>query len=134
MPPEIITKLQDVTVARDEKATFEIELTKGDALVRWFKNDKDLQFTEHIQLFIDGKHQTLKIYNSTPEDEGIYSCKVGTQTSTARLTVEEPGIVFIKRLPEVTVVPLNEDVTFEIELSVPNVPVKWLRLVQVPLD
>ncbi|CAG2069215.1 unnamed protein product, partial [Timema podura] len=64
LPPEIITKMQDLTVAKGEKATFEIELTKGDALVRWFKDKKELQFSEHVQLSIDGKRQKLKVYNS----------------------------------------------------------------------
>jgi hypothetical protein len=80
--------MQDVTIAKGERATFEIELTKGDALVRWFKDDKELQFSEHIQLSIDGKRQKLKVYNSELQDSGVYSCKVGEQTSSARLKVE----------------------------------------------
>ncbi|KAJ8898143.1 hypothetical protein PR048_003503 [Dryococelus australis] len=95
LPPEIITKLQDVTIAKGESATFEIELTKGDALVRWFKDGKDLQFTNHTQLSIDGKRQTLRISNS--------------------------------ELPDVTLVPLHADVMFTVELSRPNVDVKWLK-------
>jgi hypothetical protein len=88
LPPEIITKMQDVTVAKGERATFEIELTKGDALVRWFKDDNELQFSEHVQLSIDGKRQKLKVYSSELEDSGVYSCQVGEQTSSARLKVE----------------------------------------------
>jgi Immunoglobulin I-set domain. len=80
--------MQDVTIAKGEKATFEIELTKGDALVRWFKDGKELQFSEHVQLSIDGKRQKLKVYNSEIEDSGVYSCQVGEQTSSATLKVE----------------------------------------------
>lgn len=76
LPPEIITKMVDQTVTQGERAMFEIELTKGDALVRWFKDGKELQFSEHIQLSIDGKRQKLKIYNSEMEDKGVYSCQV----------------------------------------------------------
>lgn len=76
LPPEIITKMQDQTVPEGEKAMFDIELTKGDALIRWFKDGKELQFSEHIQLSIDGKRQKLKIYNTTMEDVGVYSCVV----------------------------------------------------------
>lgn len=127
LPPEIITMMQDVTIARGERATFEIELTKGDALVRWFKDDQELQFSEHVRLSIDGKKQKLKIYDTEVEDAGIYSCQVGKQTSSARLTVEEPEVDFIKKLPDVTLVPLNTDATFLIELSRADVPVTWLR-------
>lgn len=76
LPPEIITKMNDQTIQEGEKAMFEIELTKGDALIKWFKDGKELQFSEHIQLSIDGKRQKLKIYNTTMEDAGIYSCVV----------------------------------------------------------
>lgn len=127
LPPEIISKMQDLTIAKGERATFEIELTKGDALVRWFKDDKELQFSEHIQLSIDGKRQKLKIYNTELSDEGVYSCQVGNQKCAARLTVEEPAMEFIKRLPDVTLVPVNTDVVFTVEISPADVPVKWLR-------
>ncbi|KAG4071436.1 hypothetical protein HA402_011590 [Bradysia odoriphaga] len=43
LPPQIITKMEDLTIAEGEKATFNIELTKGDAWVRWYKNGVELQ-------------------------------------------------------------------------------------------
>lgn len=82
LPPEILTKMQDQTIMKGEKAIFEVELTKGDALVRWFKDNKELQFSEHIQLSIDGKRQKLKIYNSEMEDAGVYSCQVSKYSIT----------------------------------------------------
>lgn len=121
--------MQDVTIARGEKAIFDIELTKGDALVRWFKDNQELQFSEHVQLSIDGKRQKLKIYDSEPEDAGVYTCQVGKQTSSAKLTVEEPGVDFIAKLPDVTLVSVNEDATFLIEISQSNIPVTWLRYI-----
>ena len=93
LPPEIIRKLKDTTVAKGDRVCFEIELTKGDALVRWFKDGKELQFSEHIQLAIDGKRQKLKIYSAELADAGVFSCQVGDQTSSARLTVEGKDIM-----------------------------------------
>ena len=127
LPPEIINKMQDVKIVKGEKASFEIELTKGDALVRWFKNSEELKFSEHVQLSIDGKRQKLKIYNSVSEDAGIYSCEVGEQKSTAKLIIEEPQVDFITKLPEVTLIPLNADAVFTVKLSQTDVPVKWYR-------
>lgn len=127
LPPEIIGKLQDVTITKGEKAMFDIELTKGDALVRWFKDGEELQFSEHVQLSIDGKRQKLKIYNSLPEDSGVYSCEVGTQTSAAKLTVEEPGATFVTKLPDITTVPQSTDAVFRIEITQPDIPVTWYK-------
>jgi hypothetical protein len=39
----------------------------------------------------------------------------------------EPVVEFITRLPDVTLIPLNTDATFTVELSRPNVEVKWLK-------
>lgn len=126
-PPEIIVRMEDLTIAKGEKASFEIELTKGDALVKWFKNGKELIFSDHVQLSIDGKRQKLKIYKSEMEDAGEYSCEVGEQISRAVLTVEEPIVDFIIRLPEVTLVTKTNDATFVVELSLPNIDVKWYK-------
>ncbi|CAH1179306.1 unnamed protein product [Phaedon cochleariae] len=127
LPPEIITPLQDKTVNKGDKTVFEIELSKGDALARWYKDGKEIQFSEHIQLSIDGKVQKLKIYQTEPEDEGVFSCEVGTQSSKARLTVEVPTCIFIRPLPEYTIVPINTNAEFEVELSKEDVEVTWYR-------
>lgn len=127
LPPEIISEMQDVTVNKGEKAMFEIELTKGDALVHWYKDESELQFSEHVQLSIDGKRQKLKVYNTLPEDAGVYSCQVGTQKCSAKLTVVEPSLTFIRKLPEYTIIPISENAEFVVELSRPDVKVHWLK-------
>lgn len=127
LPPQIITKLVDVTIAKGEKATFNIELTKGDALVKWYKDSEELQFSSHVQLSIDGKKQKLKIYKTTTEDAGEYSCEVGEQISAAVLTVEEPAADFVVRLPDVTLVTKTKDAEFTVKLSQPDVEVTWFK-------
>lgn len=52
---------------------------------------------------------------------------MGDQKSTARLTVQEPAFDFITRLPDVTTVPLGKDAEFMVEISRPDVHVKWFR-------
>lgn len=127
LPPQIVRKLEDVTVAKGERAVFEIELTKGDALVRWFKGKKELELTERVQLTIDGKVQRLRIDDTELDDTARYSCKVGDQLSIAKLTVEEPDVQFKVPLPEVTLVPKNTDAEFTVELSRPDVDVTWTK-------
>lgn len=127
LPPEIITPLQDKTVIKGDKTVFEIELSKGDALVRWFKDGTEIQFSEHIQLSIDGKRQKLKIYKTEPEDAGVYSCEVGTQQSKANLTVQVPTVTFLKTLPEYTVVPMKSNAEFLVEISREDAEVQWLK-------
>lgn len=127
LPPKIVTPLENLTVAKGEKANFEIELTKGDALVRWFHGKRELVLSDNVQLTIDGKRQKLKILRSDTEDAGSYSCIVGKDTCTARLTVEEPAVEFIVPLPEVTLGTKTKDVEFVVKLSQPDVDVTWTK-------
>lgn len=127
LPPMILYDLEHITIAQGEKATFEVELTKGDALVRWFKNGDEIQFSDHVQLRIDGKKQKLKIYDAVLEDAGEYSCIVGDQVSTGSLKVEKPLVEFTKRLPDISLVTKDNEITFTVELSQPDVEVEWFQ-------
>ena len=131
LPPEITLQLKDVTVKRGEQASFETELTKGDAKIRWFRGEpaREIQFSEHLQLAIDGKRQRLMVFDCGPDDEQIYSCVIGEQKSTAKLTVLVPEVDFTARLPEATAGTMGQDVTFTIHLSKEDsqVPVTWMK-------
>jgi len=88
LAPQIITKLKDQKVATGEQVLFEIELTKGDALVKWTKDGKELQLNDNVRLTIDGKRQKLEIVKASKTDTGVYGCQVHDQTCTAKLTIE----------------------------------------------
>ncbi len=58
LPPEFVRTLQSQKVTSGESAGFEIELSKGDAVVKWFRNGQEIDATkegERFQLQIDGK-------------------------------------------------------------------------------
>ncbi|XP_054706308.1 titin-like isoform X2 [Uloborus diversus] len=127
LPPDFKGEMKDVTVAKEQSASFQVELTKGDARARWYKNDKEIEFSEHVMLKIEGKRQKLIIYNASFEDAGSYTCVVGNKKRTAKLSVEAPTVEFTAKLPEKMTVPQDTDVSFTVELSRPDVPVKWLK-------
>lgn len=127
LPPEIISRLKDQRVCKGNKATFEIELTKGDALVQWFKDGTEIQFSNHIQLIIDGKKQRLKIYDCEDDDGGEYACEVGNDRCSAKLLVEEPSIDFVLRLPDMIVVPANTDGYLTVEIPDESLEVVWYK-------
>ncbi|XP_045510204.1 titin-like [Colias croceus] len=127
LPPEIISRLQDQRVNKGHKATFEIELTKGDALVRWLKDGSEIQFSNHMQLTIDGKKQKLKIYDCDLSDAGEYACEVGSERCVAKLVVDEPSIDFTIRLPETVVIPLAADAYLTVEVPDEKYDVVWYK-------
>lgn len=126
LPPKLLYDLENITISQGEKAMFEVELTKGDALVKWFKNGEEILFSDHVQLRIDGKKQKLKIYDAVLEDAGEFSCMVADQISTASLTVEKPLVQFVKRLPDISLVTKGNEITFTVELSHPS-EVAWFK-------
>lgn len=126
-PPQIVTPLKDTTCTTGDTAIFDIELTKGDALVKWFKGDEEIEFNDLVQLSINGKKQRLTVKSVDLLDGGRYSCTVGDDVSEAVLTVEEPLVDFTLRLPEVTLATRHTDVILTIELSNPSVEVKWFK-------
>lgn len=134
LPPELKKKLQDTEVPRGDRAFFEIELTKGDALVHWYKDDVEIQFSEHVQLAIDGKRQRLVIVDATPEDQGFYACRIGVEeqySSQAKLTVTEPKVYFKRKLPDITNTEQNGDVELTVEVSDESASVTWIRNVDI---
>lgn len=54
LPPDFKGEMKDVTVAKEQSATFQVELTKGDARARWFKDSKSfpLTFNTPITIYI----------------------------------------------------------------------------------
>ncbi|KAG1672005.1 Titin [Nymphon striatum] len=127
LPPEIISKPEDLTVKKEETATLTVELTKGDALVKWYKGVKEVQLSERVQLKIDGKRQSLVVQQATTDDAGEYSCVVSDQKCTVKLRVVDPSAEFTGKLPDRIVSPPDVDAKFEVELNYPDVEVKWLR-------
>lgn len=125
--PQIVTPLKDLFSTAGDTIAFEIELTKGDALVKWFKDDEEIEFNDLVKLSINGKQQCLTVKNVDISDGGIYSCRVGDNSSEATLIVEEPLVDFTIKLPDVTLVQRNSDATLLVELSNPNVEVNWFK-------
>ena len=90
LAPEFTKKIEPVkATVGEEKAVFEIELSKGDAITKWFKNGAEIQLSDRVQTTIDGKKQRLEITNVSTTDAGEYSCTIGNEKCTADLAVEE---------------------------------------------
>ena len=127
LPPEFIKKVSEVKVTSGDKAVFEIEISKGDAKTRWFKNGAEIEFNDNIQLIVDGKKQRLEMYNVEVVDAGEISCSLGDTQCSGKLEVEEPKVNFVAKLPTATTGSFGQDVRMTIKLSSSSCNVKWLR-------
>lgn len=127
MSPEITRSLKDVNIISGETAQFTVELSKGDAVLQWFKNNKPITFNERIILEIDGKQQKLIINQAKLEDAADYSCALNEQTSKAKLIVQSPSTEFLLRLKEEYTVDEDCETVFIVEISREDVDVFWYK-------
>ncbi|KAF2361287.1 Fibronectin type III [Trinorchestia longiramus] len=128
LPAEIVKDMTDQTVNKAEKASFAVELSKGDAVITWFKDGSEIRFSDHYQLSIDGKIQRLLIYNCQNEDAGVYRAVVGKTECSATLKVE--GQVegdFLKKLPPQMDVISTTDAELTVEITKEERDVTWFR-------
>ena len=125
LPPEFIKKLESTRVTAGDTAIFEIELSKGDAMTKWFKNGSDLEQSSRVQLKIDGKKQRLEISDVELGDAGDYAVTIPNSKCNAKLEVEEPKVTFVRKLDETVAGDVGKDVKLLIELSKTNVTVIW---------
>ena len=60
-------------------------------------------------------------------DAGIYACSVANSSSQAKLTVEEPKVQFVSKLPATMAAQVGTDVKITVDLSKPNTQVTWMK-------
>ena len=82
-----MTQITDQQAVTKKTAEFTVELTKGDALAKWYHKNEEIVQSEKYKVVIDGKIQRLFIYDVSLEDMGTYTCSVGNESCTAKLTV-----------------------------------------------
>ena len=129
LAPEFIKKMADAKVTAGEAAAFEIELSKGDAMTKWYKNGAEIDLaSKRIGLKIDGKKQILEISAAETADAGEYSCTIANAAKcSASLVVEEPKVNFVERLTETSVGEVGKDVQLKVNLSKADVAVSWFK-------
>ncbi|XP_054889215.1 obscurin isoform X9 [Poeciliopsis prolifica] len=126
-PPAMISKpIMDINVPEKEKATFECEVSRNNAEVKWFKEDVELKPTKNIAVHALGRKRTLVINKCTPEDGGTYICRTADDNTSAKLIVQARDIKIVKKLEDVEVVE-KESASFICEISHDDVEYQWFK-------
>ncbi|XP_069815234.1 obscurin isoform X2 [Dendropsophus ebraccatus] len=88
-PPVKITRLlQDITAEEKDKVTFECEVSKANAEVKWLKDGSELRPSKKVTIISQGNKRNLTIHKCEYDDKGMYVCDAGDDTSSAQLTVK----------------------------------------------
>lgn len=87
--PATFTKpLTDLTAKEKDTVTLTCELSKPDTPCKWFKNDTEIQPSNHAQISYDGYTQQLVLTDVTVDDTAKYSCVCGDVSTEATLQVQ----------------------------------------------
>ncbi|XP_070397753.1 obscurin isoform X2 [Nothobranchius furzeri] len=126
-PPAMISKpIMDISVSEKEKATFECEVSRNNAEVKWFKDGAELKPGKNLGLHFLGRKCTLVIQKCTPEDGGTYICRTADDNTSAKLTVHARDIKIVKKLVDVEVME-KESASFTCEVSHDDVEFQWYK-------
>ncbi|XP_071349021.1 obscurin isoform X11 [Trachinotus anak] len=126
-PPAMISKpIMDINVPEKEKVTFECEVSRTNADVKWFKDDVELKPGKNYSIHSLGRKRTLVISKCTPDDTGTYICRTTDDNTSAKLTVHARDIKIIKKLEDVEVME-KESAAFVCEISHDEVDFQWYK-------
>ncbi|XP_010078143.1 PREDICTED: obscurin, partial [Pterocles gutturalis] len=123
---KLVKGLQPIEVSEKGTVTFEVEVSHEDVEGTWQKDGVRLKPSANISIGVLGKKHSLTLSSVTLEDAGLFSFKADGIHSSGRLTVKELPVRISKPLADISAAQ-KEKVTFECELSRPNVDVKWFK-------
>ncbi|KAF3858151.1 hypothetical protein F7725_011352 [Dissostichus mawsoni] len=126
LPAMIAKPMVDISVADKEKVTFECEVSKTNADVKWFKDDVELKPGKNFGIHSLGRKRSLVINKCTPEDAGTYICRTTDDNTSAKLTVNAREVKIVKKLEDVEVME-KESAAFVCEVSHDEVECQWYK-------
>ncbi|XP_068862348.1 obscurin isoform X11 [Aphelocoma coerulescens] len=126
LPVRISKPLADVSVTQKLKATFECELSKPNANVKWFKDGKEIRQSKNIGIISQGNKRSLIIHKCEYEDQGTYTCQAAEDKTSATLKVHARDIKIVKPLEDVEVNEY-ESASFVCEISHDEVETQWYK-------
>ncbi|XP_051969741.1 LOW QUALITY PROTEIN: obscurin-like [Xyrauchen texanus] len=121
---KILKSLQDISTPEKEKVTFECEVSRANADVKWFKDDEELKPGKKFGIHSQGSKRSLLIHKCAYEDQGQFICRTTDDNTSAKLTVHARDIKIVKALQDIEVTE-KESAAFVCEVSHDEVEVQW---------
>ncbi|XP_052649262.1 obscurin-like protein 1 [Harpia harpyja] len=123
---EIITELQSLTVLEGEDATFKCLVSPEDVAVTWQLNGQPVVPGKRLLVTRSGLCHSLTLQQCQLGDVGTVTANAEGLVSTARLSVQEAQVLFVRKLRDV-VAEEQGDVCLEVEVSHEAAEVQWLK-------
>ncbi|NXN08405.1 OBSL1 protein, partial [Indicator maculatus] len=123
---EIITELQNLTVLEGEDATFKCLVSPEDVAMTWQLNGQPVFPGERLMVTRTGLCHSLTLRQCQSRDAGTVTANAEGLVSTARLSVQEAQVLFVRKLQDL-VAEEQGDACLEVEVSHEAAEVQWLK-------
>ncbi|KAK1166274.1 obscurin-like isoform X1 [Acipenser oxyrinchus oxyrinchus] len=118
--------MTDTETLERETASFEVEVSHVDVQGVWQKDGIRIKPNNNWRVSTHGRVHALTLSNLTLEDSGTVTFSAESVRTSARLTVKEPPVMFLRALEDLRI-PESSGASLECELSRQNADVKWLK-------
>uniref|UniRef100_A0A8C5XAV9 non-specific serine/threonine protein kinase n=1 Tax=Microcebus murinus TaxID=30608 RepID=A0A8C5XAV9_MICMU len=115
-PVVFLKALDDVSAEARGSLALQCEVSHPEARVAWHKDGVPLGPSDKYDFLHKAGTRGLVVHDLSPEDAGLYTCRVGAEETRAQVTVHELHVGITKRL-RTTEVLAGESCTFECVLS-----------------
>ena len=96
--PIFVQNLNDVTVMEGERIVLKCESDKDNVKATWKKDHGDVHFDDRCLNKSKRENHVIEINDAKFEDEGIYACVLGKNSSTGTVTVLGNGCYWLSKL------------------------------------
>ncbi|PKU48394.1 obscurin-like protein 1 [Limosa lapponica baueri] len=126
-PPVTMVRVpRDLGVPETGVASFECELSRPSAEVKWFKDGQELRPGPHCRIYSAGRRRVLQLSRCELADAGTYTCDAGDCRASATLHVQERQVHIVQDLQDAQVQE-GDNAVFTCEVSHGDVRGDWLR-------
>ncbi|XP_077640971.1 obscurin-like protein 1 [Lonchura striata] len=126
-PPVTMVRVpRDLGVPETGVASFECELSRPNAEVKWFKDGQELRPGPNCRIYSAGRRRILQLSRCELTDTGSYTCDAGDCQASAMLHVQERQVHIVQELQDVQVQE-GDNAVFTCEVSHGDVKGEWFR-------
>ncbi|XP_041896949.1 obscurin-like protein 1 isoform X1 [Corvus kubaryi] len=126
-PPVTMVKVpRDLGVPETGVASFECELSRPNAEVKWFKDGQELRPGPNCRIYSAGRRRILQLSRCELTDAGSYTCDAGDCRASATLHVQERQVHIVQELQDIQVRE-GDNAVFTCEVSHADVKGEWFR-------
>ncbi|NWS54098.1 OBSL1 protein, partial [Chunga burmeisteri] len=126
-PPVTMVRVpRDLGVPETGVASFECELSRSSAEVKWLKDGQELRPGPNCRIYSAGRRRVLQLNRCELTDAGTYTCDAGDCRASATLHVQEHQVHIVQDLQDVQVRE-GDNAIFTCEASHEDVKGEWFR-------